>query len=111
MSKCKSKCYYYYLLFILVVVVVSTTTSTNARAGETHLVGGDQGWTQFPNYTAWALHNTFQVGDTLVFSYAQQLHNVVQVNQTAYHQCLRDPNLGMLQSGNDSVILQQAGLI
>ncbi|PIA26657.1 hypothetical protein AQUCO_09100071v1 [Aquilegia coerulea] len=108
-------CYYYYYSYHLLFIVLFTTSllsfSSNAKGGETHLVGGDQGWTQFPNYALWATGKTFQVGDTLVFNYAQELHNVLQVNETAYEQCLRDPNLGVLQSGNDSVILQEAGQI
>ncbi|KAF9587017.1 hypothetical protein IFM89_039703 [Coptis chinensis] len=96
---------YYYFFFIVFTASLSLSTTR----GETHLVGDDEGWTQFPNFTYWAKGKSFHVGDTLVFSYAQELHNVVQVNGTSYEDCIMEPNLGVLQSGNDSITVAEVG--
>lgn len=49
------------------VVVVMVVLRAEGKAPELHRVGGTKDWTQNINYTNWALHETFYVGDWLYF--------------------------------------------
>lgn len=52
-----------WMLWFMVVVMV--VLRAEGKAPELHRVGGTKGWTQNINYTNWALHETFYVGDWL----------------------------------------------
>ncbi|THU69925.1 hypothetical protein C4D60_Mb08t19550 [Musa balbisiana] len=43
-------------------------------------VGDAVGWTILgsPNYTAWSLSKNFKMGDTIVFEYSKNIHNVLE---------------------------------
>ncbi|ESQ51563.1 hypothetical protein EUTSA_v10017820mg, partial [Eutrema salsugineum] len=51
-----------------------------AVGGTVHKVGDSKGWTMMGvDYEAWASSRTFQVGDSLVFEYNNEYHDVTQV--------------------------------
>ncbi|KAF5470190.1 hypothetical protein F2P56_010719 [Juglans regia] len=74
-----------------------------------YVVGDEEGWNSNVDYYAWVEGKTFYVGDTLVFNYNQDDHNVIVVNATGYDKCLSSPNLGVFNSSNDRVTLTTLG--
>ncbi|XP_059290374.1 blue copper protein-like [Lycium ferocissimum] len=53
--------------------------------------------------------SNFQVGDTVVFNYNPQLHNVRQVDINDYNSCTDNNPIASYNSGSDSVTLETAG--
>ena len=43
----------------------------------------------------------------IVFNYETGLHSVLQVDATAYEDCMKDSYIHMFTSGNDSVVLKE----
>lgn len=43
----------------------------------------------------------------LVFNHENRLHNVLQVDSTAYENCIKDSYTQRFTSGNDSVVLKE----
>ncbi|XP_016515757.1 mavicyanin-like [Nicotiana tabacum] len=73
-------------------------------------VGDSAGWTgSNTDYHMWASTKTFQVGDTLVFQYNQQLHNVVRVSLSDFHSCNAGNPIVTYSSGNDSITIVGPG--
>lgn len=48
-------------LFLVLILGVATRSAYAVQ----HIVGDDNGWTNFGDYTTWATGKTFNVGDTL----------------------------------------------
>ncbi|KAG0500621.1 hypothetical protein HPP92_000693 [Vanilla planifolia] len=80
-------------------------------AAKVFTVGDSIGWTVLnsPNYTAWTFSKTFRVGDSIVFEYNKQFHNVLEVKKADYTACNNDSALATYTTGNDSIILKTAG--
>ncbi|KAI3424517.1 Phytocyanin domain-containing protein [Psidium guajava] len=76
--------------------------------GATHTVGGSSGWTQGYDYGTWAASQTFNVGDTLVFSYGST-HSVDQVSKDDYDNCNVGSALKSYTGGSNSISLSSAG--
>ncbi|KAL4186188.1 hypothetical protein AMTRI_Chr09g12960 [Amborella trichopoda] len=93
-------------LILCVFSVLSATTSVSAT---THIVGDDHGWTLGYNYQKWSMDHRFHVGDELVFKYNASHHSVVRVNETAFTNCIKEPNLGIERSGHDTISLEEEG--
>ncbi|XP_020220499.1 mavicyanin [Cajanus cajan] len=76
--------------------------------GEVYFVGDDRyGWDDFFDFSNWTHGKEFHVGDVLVFKYESSLHNVLQVDSTAYENCIKDSYAQRFTSGNDSVVLEE----
>lgn len=50
---------------VLFVMVVLSLLKINEVLATQHVVGGSQGWDESTDYTKWASHQTFKVGDKL----------------------------------------------
>ncbi|XVF56839.1 hypothetical protein PTKIN_Ptkin06aG0152400 [Pterospermum kingtungense] len=73
-------------------------------------VGDDDGWKLGVNYTEWAKGKQFFVGDTLVFKYNVEFHNVYSVNGTDFQNCNVPLNTSLaFFTGNDSIKLATLG--
>ncbi|KAJ0966298.1 hypothetical protein J5N97_027436 [Dioscorea zingiberensis] len=74
-------------------------------------VGDSSGWTTIGNvnYTAWASSKNFQVGDTIVFEYNKQFHNVIEVSKADYQTCTAASPLATFTTGNDSISIKKTG--
>ncbi|KAF8669313.1 hypothetical protein HU200_051651 [Digitaria exilis] len=74
-------------------------------------VGDKTGWTIMgsPNYTLWASSKMFHVGDTVVFTYNKQFHNVLAVSKADYKNCDATKPMATWSTGNDSVVLNTTG--
>ncbi|KAJ7975348.1 Blue copper protein [Quillaja saponaria] len=100
------RCFSIVLFFICLAAYINML---NAR--ETHIVGDGGGWSLFTDSNNWAEGKEFHVGDFLVFNYESGLHNVLQVNSTAYEGCIKDPYIQIFNSGNDSLLLSEVDRI
>ncbi|GMI65052.1 uclacyanin 1 [Hibiscus trionum] len=75
-----------------------------------YVVGGDDGWKLGVKYEDWAKDKMFVVGDTLVFKYKSESHNVYKVTGDEFKSCSVPSNnsLGSF-TGNDRIKLATAG--
>ncbi|KAK1272257.1 hypothetical protein QJS04_geneDACA012973 [Acorus gramineus] len=73
------------LVAIFTVVVVTVLPSITLATEYT--VGDDQGWMINYNYSEWTAGKMFQVGDSLVFNYNKDSHNVFKVNGSQFQAC------------------------
>ncbi|KAK3433946.1 hypothetical protein EUGRSUZ_D01225 [Eucalyptus grandis] len=76
--------------------------------GATLTVGDSSGWTQGTNYATWAASQTFNVGDSLVFTYTT-LHSVDQVSKDDYDNCNTGNAIKSYTSGSTTIPLSTAG--
>ncbi|XVF86409.1 hypothetical protein PTKIN_Ptkin18bG0037500 [Pterospermum kingtungense] len=75
-------------------------------------VGDSSGWTILGsghNYQSWAATKKFFAGDTLVFEYNNQFHNVIQVNVIDFKSCNPDSPIARYGKGKDSMTLESSG--
>ncbi|PIA42411.1 hypothetical protein AQUCO_02000099v1 [Aquilegia coerulea] len=79
-------------------VIVLVALLDGAAAQTTHLVLDNQGWiipTEGASaYTNWTATKTFMVGDTLVFNFASNQHDVVEVTKMEYDACTATSTTG-----------------
>ncbi|KMZ74367.1 hypothetical protein ZOSMA_12G00510 [Zostera marina] len=82
-----------------------------SSGGEVYKVGDSDGWTELgsPNYTAWTVSKTFQVGDIILFEYKNSFHDVLEVSKEDYKSCNVNSPLASYTSGNDSVPINRRG--
>ncbi|XP_016433657.1 cucumber peeling cupredoxin [Nicotiana tabacum] len=79
-----------------------------------HVVGDNIGWT-IPNsgasvYTTWAAGKTFMVGDTLVFNFEKDQHDVLQVPKASFDGCSSQNAIGSaIMSVPANITLDSAG--
>ncbi|KAH6791992.1 hypothetical protein C2S52_002469 [Perilla frutescens var. hirtella] len=55
--------------------------------GDLIKVGGNAGWKPNVNYTHWAAHRHFYVGDWLYFGFDKRYYNVLEVTKSNYERC------------------------
>ncbi|CAA0828101.1 Probable inactive patatin-like protein 9 [Striga hermonthica] len=74
-------------------------------------VGDSDGWTIMGDvdYNQWASSKTFKIGDTLVFEYDQDFHNVMQVSQSDFESCNPTAPIATYSTGNDSIGIHSSG--
>ncbi|ESQ51693.1 hypothetical protein EUTSA_v10017630mg [Eutrema salsugineum] len=100
----KSKSFFFTFLLILVALFGVTV------GGTVHKVGDSKGWTMMDvDYKAWASSRTFKVGDSLVFKYNNEYHDVTQVTPHDFELCDPSKPLTRYQTGSDTVTLTKPG--
>ncbi|WRX31964.1 Phytocyanin domain - like 10 [Theobroma cacao] len=97
------------ILAFLVLQMVSVLI-TECRQPVLHRVGGGRfTWKPNVNFTKWAIHEQFYVGDWLYFGFNKQLYTVLQVNETCYDNCIdKDFIKNITKGGRDVVNLTEA---
>ncbi|XP_061358144.1 mavicyanin-like [Gastrolobium bilobum] len=95
------------LLFVTVILISLSGVSTSA----VYRVGDSAGWTIIghPDYRKWASTKRFHVGDTLVFYYHKQYHDVMEVSHHDYIHCNINSAKAFYHSGSDSITLTKPG--
>ncbi|EOA29082.1 hypothetical protein CARUB_v10025347mg [Capsella rubella] len=79
--------------------------------GTVHKVGDSEGWTMIGvDYEAWASSRTFQVGDSLVFNYNKDFHDVTEVTHNDFKLCELSKPITRYETGSDTVTLTKPGL-
>ncbi|KAG8477715.1 hypothetical protein CXB51_027703 [Gossypium anomalum] len=93
------------LAFLLMLAFVGVSL------GAVHKVGDSTGWTSLGNidYLKWASTKNFHVGDSLLFQYNPQFHNVMQVTHDDFQSCNGTSAIASYTSGSDSVTLKRPG--
>ncbi|KAM3288633.1 hypothetical protein P3S67_022063 [Capsicum chacoense] len=91
--------------FLFSMLVVFGFFSTTMNGGTVYYVGDSAGWNGGNvDYRMWASAKTFHVGDTIVFQYNQQLHNVVRVNLSDSHSCNAFNPIDSYSAGRRSIL-------
>ncbi|CAH8388560.1 unnamed protein product [Eruca vesicaria subsp. sativa] len=74
-------------------------------------VGDSASWTTIANvdYKLWASTKTFHIGDTVLFEYNLQFHNVMRVTHAMFKNCSNSNPISTFTTGNDSVTLSNYG--
>ncbi|GAU24889.1 hypothetical protein TSUD_116130 [Trifolium subterraneum] len=93
---------------VLLMMIMVAAQVSNAAV---YKVGDSAGWTTMGNvnYMKWAADKNFQIGDTIVFEYNAQYHNVMRVNRTMYKSCDASAPFKTFTTGNDSIRLTKGG--
>ncbi|KAF5732518.1 Mavicyanin [Tripterygium wilfordii] len=79
--------------------------------GSVYNVGDSTGWSSLGSfdYNGWAASMNMQVGDSIVFTYNPQLHNVMQVDKDDYVKCSTTHPKATFTTGNDGFIFNTPG--
>ncbi|XP_031276634.1 mavicyanin [Pistacia vera] len=95
----------------LPLVVMLTLFLLKVSNAAVYKVGDSGGWTTIGNidYKQWAATKTFQLGDTILFEYNSQFHNVMQVTHAMYRACNASAPLATYTTGNDSITIKTKG--
>ncbi|XP_077247239.1 mavicyanin-like [Tasmannia lanceolata] len=73
-----------------------------------YIVGDSAGWGTGVNYNNWASGKTFNVGDSLLFSYGG-LHTVDEVSASDYSSCNSGSAINSYNDGNTNITLSTPG--
>ncbi|KAG9157450.1 hypothetical protein Leryth_010295 [Lithospermum erythrorhizon] len=94
-------------MFFLAVILIICGVSNAA----VFTVGDSRGWTTVGhiNYKTWAASKEFHVGDTILFEYPKEFHNVVRVTHENFNTCNGTSPYQVWNSGNDSFTIQNSG--
>uniref|UniRef100_A0A0D3C3C3 Phytocyanin domain-containing protein n=1 Tax=Brassica oleracea var. oleracea TaxID=109376 RepID=A0A0D3C3C3_BRAOL len=96
MAWINSKLFFTSLMIIVALIGVGV-------GGTVHKVGDSSGWTMMGvDYQAWASSRTFQVGDSLVFEYNNEFHDVTEVTPHDFELCYSSNPLARYQTGSDT---------
>ncbi|KAI3788751.1 hypothetical protein L2E82_01525 [Cichorium intybus] len=95
----------------LLMSMVVCGSLLETTSGALYTVGDSAGWTTIGNvnYKQWAATKTFQFGDTIVFTYNKQFHNVMQVKHADYRTCNVSDPIATHSTGNDSIVIKTYG--
>ncbi|KAJ9178449.1 hypothetical protein P3X46_010329 [Hevea brasiliensis] len=96
------------LLWLMMVIVIFA--GAKCRQPVLHRVGGGKyAWKPNINFTDWASHEQFYVGDWLYFGFNISCYNVLEVNKTSYDRCI-DKNFikNVTKGGRDVFNLTEA---
>ncbi|CAB4308173.1 unnamed protein product [Prunus armeniaca] len=79
--------------------------------GVVYRVGDSSGWSSrgLVDYNEWTSTKDFHVGDTLIFAYNNQFHNVMQVTNQDYESCNPTSPIAVYTSGSDNITLDGPG--
>ncbi|XP_013616724.1 PREDICTED: mavicyanin-like [Brassica oleracea var. oleracea] len=103
MAWINSKLFFTSLMILVALIGVGV-------GGTVHKVGDSSGWTMMGvDYQAWASSRTFQVGDSLVFEYNNEFHDVTEVTPHDFELCYSSNPLARYQTGSDTVTLTKPG--
>ncbi|KAK1616483.1 hypothetical protein QYE76_022000 [Lolium multiflorum] len=92
------------LLAVAAMAVLSTASAATYNVGEP---AGD--WGFGINYGSWASSKQFIPGDSIVFKYSPQAHDVLEVSKADYDSCSAASPMTTLNTGNDVVSLPAIG--
>ncbi|XP_004496752.1 mavicyanin-like [Cicer arietinum] len=93
----------------MVLSIVMVTMQISYAA--VYKVGDSSGWTTLGNidYKKWSATKNFQIGDTIIFVYSAQFHNVMRVTHPMYKSCNASSPIATFTTGNDSIKITNHG--
>ncbi|KAK1616481.1 hypothetical protein QYE76_021998 [Lolium multiflorum] len=92
------------LLALAAMAVLSIASAATYNVGEP---AGE--WGFGINYGSWASSKQFIPGDSIVFKYSPQAHDVLEVSKADYDSCSAASPITTLKTGNDVVALPATG--
>uniref|UniRef100_A0ACD5YQ77 Uncharacterized protein n=1 Tax=Avena sativa TaxID=4498 RepID=A0ACD5YQ77_AVESA len=92
------------LLAVAAMAVLSTASAATYNVGEP--AGA---WDLGIDYGSWVSSKKFHPGDTVVFKYSPQSHDVVEVTKAGYDSCSTASPIATLKTGNDAITLTSTG--
>lgn len=94
-------------MFILATLALCAISSIAAE----YPVGDTAGWTSMGgvDYEGWSSAQNFHVGDTLIFNYNNQFHNVKQVTLQDFQSCNPSSPIATYNNGSDTITLDRPG--
>ncbi|XP_002967653.2 stellacyanin [Selaginella moellendorffii] len=99
-------------LVVLLSALLFLASQDRAEAVQ-FVVGGSAGWTLpsfgHVNYTQWTLGNRYHLGDTLVFNYSKDFHNVLAVSKADFIACSTANPIATFQDGHTIINLDTTG--
>ncbi|VVB15176.1 unnamed protein product [Arabis nemorensis] len=95
----------------IVAALACTVVILRLSEAAVYKVGDSAGWTTIANvdYKLWASTKTFHIGDTVMFEYNPQFHNVMRVTHPMYRSCNTSKPISTFTTGNDSITLTNYG--
>ncbi|KAL7099052.1 hypothetical protein ACP275_09G058200 [Erythranthe tilingii] len=98
-------------VMLLLLVVMIVCGGCECKGGKVYKVGGSSGWTNIGPlpYKSWPSSIVFHVGDTLLFEYNKEFHNVVRVTHTNFNNCNSTNPYHTWSTGNDSFTIPRHG--
>ncbi|XP_010468877.1 PREDICTED: mavicyanin-like [Camelina sativa] len=95
----------------LIIVLIILMGMLGESVASVHKVGGSAGWTILGkvDYNKWTSSDTFTAGDSLLFVYNSQFHNVKQVSRRDFLSCNATSAMATYTSGSDMVALTKPG--
>ncbi|XP_010493895.1 PREDICTED: mavicyanin-like [Camelina sativa] len=96
---------------MIVSALVCLVVMGRLSGAAVYKVGDSAGWTTIANvdYKLWASTKTFHIGDTVLFEYNPQFHNVMRVTHPMYRSCNSSNPISTFTTGNDSITLTNHG--
>ncbi|XP_022754195.1 lamin-like protein [Durio zibethinus] len=92
------------IILACLVLLMVTVVNTESRQPVLHRVGGGRfTWKPNVNFTDWAIHEQFYVGDWLYFGFNKQLYTVLEVNKTSYRDCIDENFIKNITKGGRDV--------
>ncbi|KAJ0246380.1 Phytocyanin domain-containing protein [Hirschfeldia incana] len=95
----------------IILIIMAMGMFGESLASSLHKVGGSAGWTTLGkvDYQKWTSSDIFTPGDSLLFVYNTQFHNVKQVSRRDFLSCNATSALATYSSGSDTVALKTPG--
>ncbi|XP_074589699.1 mavicyanin-like [Curcuma longa] len=99
------------VMVMVVVAAAAVAAGVGRSEAAVYKVGDAVGWTILgsPNYTAWTVSKDIHLGDTIMFVYNKNFHNVLEVSKEDYKACNAASPIATYTTGNDSVTLNRRG--
>lgn len=93
------------------LLIVALSLIGLVRATSFYVVGDSNGWRPMgvDYYKTWSSSKTFYVGDSLIFLYNKDFHNVMEVNFQDFESCNPSSALATYQSEYEPVNLNRTG--
>ncbi|KAK2404907.1 Cupredoxin superfamily protein [Trifolium repens] len=95
----------------MVLSIVMMMVAMQISHAAVYKVGDSAGWTTLGNidYKKWAATKNFQIGDTIIFEYSAQFHNVMRVTHAMYKSCNGSSPIATFTTGNDTIKITNHG--
>ncbi|CAN8258141.1 unnamed protein product [Cochlearia groenlandica] len=87
--------------------------SNTLPSGKLYKVGDSRGWSVYNSfyYYVWSQNKEFYVGDTLLFQYYKNLHDVEEIdNEAEFRSCEPTSTVAVYKTGHDLVKLTKPGV-
>ncbi|CAN6979101.1 unnamed protein product [Brassica rapa subsp. trilocularis] len=100
-----------HVVCMMIIIMAMGMFGESLASSSLHKVGGAAGWTTLGNvdYQKWTSSDIFTPGDSLLFVYNTQFHNVKQVSRRDFLSCNATSALATYNSGSDTVALKNPG--